>query len=208
MTRRITLTTTDGLRLDGRLDGPDATPVTVVWCHPHPLFGGTMFAPLMNAVTDGLVADGIGVLRFAFRGVGDSEGSHDGGRGEVDDVAAAMGHARTLGARPVVAGWSFGAATAARYLATVEADRHVRYVGVAPPTDHLPDAERIGGERATFVIGSRDQVVDPAAVREYARTASAELIEVEGADHFFTLRSAPIVDAIRRAVEAVSPPPA
>jgi uncharacterized protein len=206
--RRIILTTTDGLRLDGRLDGPDPAPVTVVWCHPHPLFGGTMFAPLMNDVTDGLTAHGIGVLRFSFRGVGESEGRHEGGPGEVDDVAAAMECARALGSGVALAGWSFGAATAARYLAAAEADRDVPYVGVAPPADQLPEPGHIGGDRATLVIGSRDQVVDPAAVVEYARAAGAQLVEVEGADHFFMLRSAPIVDAIRRAVESVSAPPA
>ena len=119
-----------------------------------------------------------------------------------------MRHACTLGPRLVVAGWSFGAAMAARYLAGEEADRAIRYVGVAPPTDHLPEPERIGGDRATFVVGSRDQVVDPAAIQRYARAAGAHLIEVEGTDHFFTLRSGPIVDAIRRAVETVSAPPA
>ena len=55
------------------------------------------------AVTDGLVAHGVGVLRFGFRGVGESEGSHDAGRGEVEDVAAAMEYARTLAAGPSVA---------------------------------------------------------------------------------------------------------
>jgi uncharacterized protein len=205
---RITLTTADGLLLDGRLDGDQPAPVTVVWCHPHPLFGGTMFAPLMNAVTDGLVTHGIGVLRFAFRGVGESEGTHGNGVGEVDDVAAAMEHARALGRGLVLAGWSFGAATAARYLAGMEDDRAVPYIGVAPPVDALPAPEHVGGDRATFVIGSRDQVVDPAAVAQYARAAGAELVEVEGADHFFTLRSTPIVEAIRRAAESVSGTPA
>ncbi len=205
--RRIHLTTADGLRLDGRLDGSDPAPVTVVWCHPHPLFGGTMFAPLMNVVTDGLVAHDIGVLRFGFRGVGESEGRHDGSRGEVEDVAAAMEYARALEAPVVLAGWSFGAATAARHLANAEIDRAVPYVGVAPPTDDLPEPALIGGDRATFVIGSRDQVVDPAAVADYARAAGAKLVEVDGGDHFFTLRSAPIVEAILRAAESVSEPP-
>src|SRR3954463_12718695 len=68
---------------------PDATHAALV-CHPHPLFGGTMHNKVVFHATKALHGFGFPTLRFNFRGAGLSEGTHDEGRGEVEDVRAAL----------------------------------------------------------------------------------------------------------------------
>ena len=188
----VTIETTDGITLDARWDEPDGPPEGyVVFCHPHPLHGGTMTAPLMEKVTAVLVAGGW-VLRFNFRGVGGSGGGWGGGVGEMDDVAAAMAAARDRSGDGVgLAGWSFGAATALRWQAR---DRDAApYVGIAPPveTSHgplLPDPQHLLGARRTIIIGERDQLIDVDAVRAYAEAIGADFKLLPASDHFFYFR--------------------
>src|SRR6266849_7213202 len=80
-------------RLEAILWTPSAAtrpPLAAVVCHPHPLFGGTMHNKVVYQVAKSLDALGIPVLRFNFRGAGLSEGEHDRGPGEQDDVRAAL----------------------------------------------------------------------------------------------------------------------
>ena len=74
--------------------------LAAVVCHPHPLFGGTMHNKVVYQSAKALHHRGIPVLRFNFRGAGLSEGAHDKGRGEQDDVRAALDYlaARVSGA--------------------------------------------------------------------------------------------------------------
>lgn len=93
---------------------PTATHAALV-CHPHPLFGGTMHNKVVFHAMKALHARGFPVLRFNFRGNGLSEGIHDGGRGEVEDVKASVQWLKQEFSLPVVfAGFSFGAATGLR----------------------------------------------------------------------------------------------
>jgi alpha/beta superfamily hydrolase len=82
-----------------------------VVCHPHPLFGGTMHNKVVFQIAKSLHQHGVPVLRFNFRGAGLSEGTHDKGRGEMDDVRAALDYlAATFPGAPILlAGFSFGA---------------------------------------------------------------------------------------------------
>src|SRR5712664_809024 len=85
-------------------------PLAAVVCHPHPLFGGTMHNKVVYQVAKTLHRFGLPVLRFNFRGAGLSEGTHDEGRGEQDDVSAALDFlaAEYPGAPLLLAGFSFG----------------------------------------------------------------------------------------------------
>ncbi len=182
-----------GIDLEARWDLPDNEPTAaVVFCHPHPQHGGTMRAPLMHKVTKAMVAGGLAVLRFNFRGVGESTGEWSGGVGEIDDVDAAMKEAANLyGLSVGLAGWSFGAATALRWQAG--AGSSASYVGIAPPVTMdlvpvLPEPGDLAGGRRLFIVGSRDQFVTPAELADYAASIDADLEILEGSDHFFYFR--------------------
>lgn len=196
MTERLELETRDGETLEARIDSPDEPSRFTVFCHPHPLQGGSMNAPLMIAVANQLVARGHAVLRFNFRGTGSSTGSHDQGEGELNDVAAAIDLARDRGLPLGLTGWSFGAWTALRWLAAEE--ETIPYAGIAPASLRLPDELPSGPKR--FIIGTREQVVDPDALIAYANAHSIDVVLTPG-DHFFHGRGKRIGDLVGQGLE-------
>ncbi len=199
MIDRIQLSTTDGETLEARWDRPESPAGVVVFCHPHPQQGGTMMAPLMVAVTTRLTERGFSVLRFNFRGIGASTGTHDNGKAEVLDVAAAIGAAHDTGLTVHLSGWSFGAGTALRWLSGQQ--DLIPYAGIAPPPQDLPDDLPPGSKR--IVVGTRDQVVDVEAIRTYAERLSIDLVLTPG-DHFFHGRGKKIGDLVAQGFETGS----
>jgi alpha/beta superfamily hydrolase len=199
MIDRIQLGTSDGETLEARWDRAEDPSGAVVFCHPHPQQGGTMMAPLMVAVTTRLTERGFSVLRFNFRGIGASTGTHDNGKAEVLDVAAAIGTAQDSGLTVHLSGWSFGAATALRWLSGQE--EPIPYAGIAPPPQDLPDDLPSGSKR--IVVGTRDQVVDVEAIRTYAERLSIDLVLTPG-DHFFHGRGKKIGDLVAQGFETGS----
>jgi uncharacterized protein len=105
--RPLTLTTDDGVALEAELDVPDGATTVVVLAHPHPLYGGSMRTGVPDALFRALPTEGVGALRFNFRGVEGSAGTHDKGGAERLDVAAAVA---AVALPVVVCGWSFGGA--------------------------------------------------------------------------------------------------
>ncbi len=196
MTERLEVKTSDGQTLEARIDSPEDASRFTVFCHPHPLHGGSMNAPLMIAVANRLVDRGHGVLRFNFRGTGSSTGSHDYGQAELEDVTAAMEVARERGLPLGLAGWSFGAWTALRWLA--EHEEVIPYVGIAPPTQSLPPDLPAGPKR--FIVGTREQVIDPDALIAYADDQSIDVVLTPG-DHFFHGRGKRIGDLVGQGLE-------
>ena len=150
-----------------------------------------MNAPLMIAVTLRLVERGFSVLRFNFRGTGDSTGSHDEGVSERLDVAAAVATARDRDQPVSLAGWSFGAAVALNWLA--DNDEAIPYVGIAPMTERLPDQLPTGPKR--IIVGHREQVIDGDALLAYCRAHTIECVLTPG-DHFFHGRGNRIGDLV------------
>lgn len=200
----LTLTTPDGERLEAILDKADEPRGVVVICHPHPQHGGTMRAPILGAIAKHAVAEGFSALRFNFRGVGDSTGTHGLGREELNDVSAAITYAannchKTVG----IVGWSFGAAVALRWQAI--AGSSMSYVGIAPPvtsylTPDLPDSETLVAAKRAFIIGERDQFIDADELERYADSISAETIRYPGTDHFFVLRHKRLAEDVVRLI--------
>jgi alpha/beta superfamily hydrolase len=151
-----------------------------------------MYVPLFEEITKDLLNRGVAVLRFNFRGVGRSTGSHDDGLAEIDDVAAAMEFATEqfpeldFG----IAGWSFGATTALCWHARDRAEAN--YVGLAPGvqrrTPPVPEPEMLLPGHRTFIVGDRDQMVPPEAIIDYATRAGATIHVLKGSDHFFYFR--------------------
>lgn len=199
---RTELHTADGEVLEARWDEPEgAVTGRLVLCHPHPLHGGAMGAPFMVAVTRAMVERGIAVLRFNFRGVGASTGTHGGGGPEVADVAAAVAAAagRSAALPLAVAGWSFGAVTALRWQAATSST--LPYGGVAPPvrsgvTPVLPAPEELAPARRVLVLGDRDQFVPTEELRAYAEAIGAAFELVKGSDHFFFFREERVAEIL------------
>ncbi len=195
------ITTPDGVELEARWDAPAGeAAVGLVFCHPHPLHGGTMTAPLMDHVTGHLVASGRAVLRFNFRGVGGSGGGWEGGIGELNDVAAAMARARERYDRIELAGWSFGAAAALRWQARDNDDSI--YVGIAPPVGGLPmpgPGDLKPASRA-IIIGERDQLIAVNEVAEYAAAIGAQFRILPASDHFFHFREEQLAESVLEAL--------
>lgn len=155
-----------------------------------------MNAPLMIAVAGRLQERGHAVLRFNFRGTGASSGRHDEGRGELEDISAAMALARERGLPIGLAGWSFGAWTALRWLA--HSGEVIPYVGIAPAPEGLPEELPDGPKR--IVLGTREQVIDAEALRDYAVGKSVDLVLTPG-DHFFHGRGKRVGDLVGQALE-------
>jgi alpha/beta superfamily hydrolase len=186
--------------LEGLLRQPDAPEGTVddsasapamaaVVCHPHPLGGGTMHNKVVFRVAQALGDVGMPALRFNFRGVGRSTGRYDEGRGEADDVRAALEYlARRFPASALcLAGFSFGAWVG---LPIGCADPRVRQlVGVGVPISLL-GAEPLADCRTPKLIvqGERDEHGPLEALLSWyeALPEPKRLVVVPGADHFFS----------------------
>ncbi|MDH4189437.1 MAG: alpha/beta fold hydrolase [Betaproteobacteria bacterium] len=181
-TRRVMLPGPAG-RIECAIDEPEepARGIALV-AHPHPLHGGTLDNKVVQTLARALIELGYVALRPNFRGVGASEGSHDAGRGEVDDLAAALAYAQQeFGAgKPVLAGFSFGAAMQTRLAARVAPER-LLLVGLA-----VKRIEVGAVPVDTLVIhGERDETVPLADVLDWARPLDQPVIVVPGTDHFF-----------------------
>lgn len=198
-TRRIAVPGPAG-RIECAVDVPTAAPRAVALiAHPHPLHGGTLDNKVVQTLARTFVDLGYAAVRPNFRGVGASEGEHDAGVGEVDDLAAVLAHAQAeYGAAPaVLAGFSFGAAMQVRLAQRLAADAVARLVlvGVAVMRFDAPAVPK-----GTLVIhGERDETVPLAAVLDWARPQDLPIVVVPGADHFFHRRLHSLRDIVRGA---------
>ena len=164
------------------VDEPEGAPRGIALiAHPHPLFGGTLDNKVVQTLARAFVELGYGAWRPNFRGVGASEGRHDEGRGEVDDLAAVLAHLKAE--KPVLAGFSFGAAMQAK-LATKVVPARMVLIGLAVSKWEVPavPAETI------LIHGEKDDTVPLAAVLAWALPQDLAVVVVPGADHFFNHR--------------------
>jgi uncharacterized protein len=198
-------------RLEALLNaGADNATRAAVVCHPHPLFGGTLHNKVVFHTMKALHGFGYPVLRFNFRGTGLSEGEHDHGNGEVDDVRAALDWMDGEFHLPLIfAGFSFGAAIGLRAAYSDDRVRALAAVGapVAPVAAGTEQARvytfdflRECRKPKLFVSGERD----PFGPREKLEALCAslappkKLVLIRGADHFFEGR----LRQLREAVES------
>ncbi|MEQ8859501.1 MAG: alpha/beta hydrolase [Pseudomonadales bacterium] len=171
-------------RLTARYDAVAvACTAQAVLCHPHPQYGGSMDDAVLATVAERLLAAGIGVLRFNFRGVGGSDGTYDGGDGEVADLLAATAWLRREQATgPLWAGgYSFGAWVTWRALAAgLQADRILL---IAPPVGAMTFAAGPLPDIAFAIAGDADDFVDGAALQALP---GVDTTIIAGCDHFFS----------------------
>lgn len=175
-------------------------PMVALVCHPHPLFGGTMHNKVVFQVARALHDLGLPVLRFNFRGAGLSEGAHDEGRGEHDDVHAALEWlAEKFPARPIVlAGFSFGTVVGLDVGCQDERVRELIGLGLPVNRNDLKFLRDCAKPRL-FVHGSEDQYGDVDKVRAFVASLPEpkRLVVVANVDHFFTGKIQDVGRAVR-----------
>jgi alpha/beta superfamily hydrolase len=181
---------------------PDAQFSAVV-CHPHPLYGGTMHNKVVYNAMKALNGFGFPVLRFNFRGTELSEGQHDYGQGERQDVQTALDWLKQEFSRPIVfAGFSFGAAVGLRVAcpdpsvaALISLGTPVSAEGRAYTYEFLHDCRK----PKLFVSGDRDQFGPAERLHEVTAQAAEpkRFVLVHGADHFFAGQ----LESMRAAIE-------
>jgi uncharacterized protein len=178
-------------RLEALLNSgaPGATHAALV-CHPHPLYGGTLHNKVVFQAMKALREFGFPVLRFNFRGAGHSEGEHDQGRGEADDVRAGLDWLDREFHLPIVfAGFSFGAAVGLRVCCPDARVAALIGLGTPAAAEGRQYSYRFLESCAKpklFVSGTRDEFGPPGAIEQIvARAAEPKrLVRVEG-DHYF-----------------------
>ncbi|MDT8990605.1 alpha/beta fold hydrolase [Curvibacter sp. APW13] len=167
-------------------DGQPVRGVAVV-AHPHPLFGGTMTNKVVQTVARACVLSGWQAVRFNFRGVGASQGSHDGGRGELDDMLAVVEQMAPHGPL-VLAGFSFGAFVTSHALVRLAAQREVAKVVLVGTAASRFTVAPIAPElhaRTLVVHGEVDDTVPLSAVFDWARPQQLPVTVLPGVEHFF-----------------------
>jgi len=179
-------------RIECAVDAAEGTPRgAAVLAHPHPLYGGTLDNKVVQTLARACVEAGYEAWRPNFRGIGESEGRYDEGRGEVSDLAAV---AAATGERPLVlAGFSFGAAMAARLAAQRKSEALI-LVGPAVTSFEVP-APQVD---CLVIHGEVDETIPLGAVLDWARPQDQAVLVVPGADHFFHKRLKVIRDMVRR----------
>jgi len=201
-------------RLEALLnEGSERAMCAALVCHPHPLYGGTLHNKVVFHAMKALNSFGFPVLRVNFRGAGLSQGAHDNGIGEQDDVRTALDWLDGEFRLPLlVAGFSFGAAVG---LPVACGDPRVSaLVGLGVP---LTPEDGRGYDLSSltkctkpklFVSGTRDQFGPRASLHAFVESLPPpkKLVLIEAADHFFEGRLRELREAIEAWVkETVSP---
>ena len=174
--------------MEGLLDLPATPPRGIALvAHPHPLYGGTMDNKVAQTLARTFAGLGYVVARINFRGVGASEGVHDHGIGETDDMALLLEHMRQQypGLPVALAGFSFGT--------FVQAQLQQRLIGAGTPAQRLVLIGAAAGKWAMpdipantiLVHGELDETIPLQAVFDWLRPMDIPVIVIPGADHFF-----------------------
>ena len=174
------------LKIEGLLENLQGEKGLIV-THPHPLYGGEMRNNVVEAITQAYREEGYSTLRFNFRGVERSEGDHDKGVGEQEDVRSALKVLEDLGIKSIdLAGYSFGAWVNARGLGTFE--RVDRMIMVSPPVGLLDFDALTSNLKVRLVIaGSLDDIAPVKAIEDKMPSWNPEatLHVIDGADHMY-----------------------
>lgn len=167
----------------GNLPGDKGVIVT----HPHPLYGGDMYNNVVEAIVQAYREKEYSTLRFNFRGVGSSQGVHDNGIGEQEDVRSALKYLSDLGKGCIdLAGYSFGAWVNALGLETFE--QVGRMIMVSPPVNFVDFSFLTYNPKIQLVIvGTNDEIAGLKGVEDMLPTWNPEAVlkVIQGADHFY-----------------------
>lgn len=176
----------DDLVLEG-LFCPNDARKAVIATHPHPLYGGNMYHPVVKALAKAFYRQGYATLRFNFRGAGASQGSYDNGEGEQRDLLAAASFLTQKDIQPTaLTGYSFGTWINAKALGTLQ--NIGQMIMVSPPVAFMDFTDIQEIPCLTHVItGSEDDIAPPDLVKRRLSVwnVHARLHIIQGADHFY-----------------------
>ncbi len=186
------LISSGGTQLEGLLSIREAlcNKGGVVFCHPHPLYGGDMENPVIATAVGAAAEEGFSTLRFNFRGVGGSEGSYGEGIGEQEDVKSGIEFICSRLGHPdpsiILLGYSFGARAG---FAVAVSERRVKgLIAIAPPLK-MYDFGFVteSTKEKLFIAGDRDLYCPAQLLKEWYQglREPKSLIFIRGADHFF-----------------------
>lgn len=176
--------------IEGLVDQPAEGTVprgTAVIAHPHPLFGGTMDNKVVQTLARAFVQAGFRTVRFNFRGVGASAGTHDEGRGEMEDMLEVIRQAAPEGPL-AIGGFSFGSFVASRAVEALWPTREIvkiALVGTAAARFTVATLPAAAHERTIVIHGEQDDTVPLSAVMDWARPQSLPVTVIPGGGHFF-----------------------
>lgn len=161
-----------------------------VIAHPHPLFGGTADNKVVQTLARACVQCGWRTVRFNFRGVGATEGVHDAGQGELQDLLAVIAYAQQgdAGTPLALAGFSFGSFVVSHALAALGPERAPQkliLVGTAASRFTVATVPAELHLRTLVVHGEQDDTVPLADVMNWARPQSLPVTVIPGGEHFF-----------------------
>ena len=187
---KFTLTGHAG-KMECLLDLPSETPRGIALvAHPHPLYGGTMDNKVTQTLARTFTMLGYAAARFNFRGVGASEGVHDHGHGETDDMLVMLEHmqAQYPGLPVALSGFSFGT--------FVQAQLQERLAAAGRPAERLVLIGTAAGKwpvppvpnDSIVIHGELDDTIPLQHVFDWARPQDLPVIVIPGADHFFHRR--------------------
>jgi len=186
-------------------DPAGAVTRAAIVCHPHPLFGGTMHNKVVFRIARAFSDAGFAVLRFNFRGTGRSQGEHDSGRGEQDDLSAAIEfiERRYHGAELWLAGFSFGSAVMLRAASCDDRVRALIAVGVPVSKQSFSDLAHCNKPKL-LVQGSNDQYgsIDQLEMFFASLDEPKQLRIIDGADHFFEGHLPELAEAVTKFIES------
>lgn len=174
--------------LEVAIDRPEGAPHgNVVIAHPHPLHGGALSNKVVQTLARAFVMAGWTAVRFNFRGVGRSEGVHDNGQGELDDLLSVVD--AQAGDGPLcLAGFSFGAFVTTRALERLREQRDIRkavLVGTAASRFTVAPIAPELHLRTLVIHGEQDDTVPLASVMDWVRPQNLPVLVVPAGGHFF-----------------------
>ena len=175
-------------KMECLLDEPEGLPRGIALvAHPHPLYGGTMDNKVAQTLARTFVGLGYATARFNFRGVGESEGTYDDGRGEVDDMEVMLEHMlkEYPGLPFTLSGFSFGTFVQAQLQQRLEAQgrpaERLVLVGTAAGKWPMPPVP----PDPILIHGELDDTITLTQVFDWARPLDIPVTVIPGADHFF-----------------------
>lgn len=175
------------LSLEGMLTKGRSEKAVVV-SHPHPLYGGNMDNPVVLTIVRAFVEKGMTVLRFNFRGTGNSSGVFDDGRGEQDDVRAALRFLSGSGfTRLYLAGYSFGARVNAAVMSG--GCRAKDHVMVSPPAGFMRFDDIVQmPDTGLIVTGDNDEIAPAHIIKTHVKRwkIRPRFETIDGCDHFYS----------------------